>query len=245
MADQVTIWNMALQAVGTRSSIASTTENSTEANALAIRWDNALAATLQRARWNFARRQALLTLLDDATQGQAVPTPWIYKYAYPSDCAQGRNIMPTVLQQPAGTTPGVPSTPTAVGPPIPFLVALDLDSNGNQVKVILTNQPQATFVYTGLVTNTQLFDDQFVEALSIYLASRVCFQLTGDKVLTKDLNAQFDRLCQQAAASNGNEGLTVIDGVPDWIRVRGYAADYAYPDGGEYTYGAPALTQIQ
>lgn len=245
MTDQVTIWNMALQECGTRSSVASVTEKSTEANALAQRWDNALASTLQKARWNFARAQALLTLLGDATQGQAVPTPWIYKYAYPSDCAQGRNIMATVLQQPAGTTPGVPSTPTAVGPPVPFLISLDRDASGNQIKVILTNQPQATFVYTALVTNTQLYDDQFVEALSVFLASRVCFQLTGDKGLTKDLNAKAEALCLQAAASNGNEGLTVIDSVPDWIRVRGYAADYAYPDGGEYTYGAPALTQIQ
>ena len=245
MTDQVTIWNMALQAVGTRSSVASLTENSTEANALAIRWDNALAATLQKARWNFARRQALLTLLADATQGQTVPTPWMYEYAYPSDCAQGRNIMATVLQQPAGTTPGVPSTPTAVGPPIPFLVGIDYDANGNQIKVILTNQPQATFVYTGLVTNTELYDDQFVEALSVMLGARVCFQLTGDRQLAKDLMAQGEAMCLAASASNGNEGLTVIDSLPDWIRVRGYAADYAYPDGGEYTYGAPALTQIQ
>lgn len=245
MADQVTIWNMALQECGTRSSVASITENSTEANVLAQRWDNALASTLQKARWNFARRQVALTLLADATQGQAVPSPWVYEYAYPSDCAQGRNIMPTVLQQPAGTTPGVPSTPTAVGPPIPFVVGIDLDANRNQIKVILTNQPQAIFVYTGLITSTQLYDDQFVEALSVYLASRVCFHLTGDKGLAKDLSAKADALCVAAAASNGNEGLTVIDSVPDWIRVRGYAADYAYPDGGEYTYGAPALTQIQ
>lgn len=245
MADQITICNLALSEVGTRSTIASLSEGSAEANTLSLHWDSAVEVLLQKARWNFARQQASLTLLADATQGQAVPVPWLYKYAYPSDCVQGRFVMPSTLVTNPGTTPGVPTAPTAVMPPVRFLVAADVDASGNKSVVILTNQPQAIFVYTGRITNPALFDGQFSDALATYLGARVCMALTGDRAKTDDMLAKANALLKDAAASSGNEGLTIIDNVPDWMRVRGYAADYAYPDGGMYTWGAPALTLIQ
>lgn len=242
--DQVQIANLALSAIGTRSSIASFTEGSAEANAIALHYTPALEAVLQAARWNFARKQALLTLLNDATLNQPVPTPWVYEYAYPSDCTQGRYLMPSV-QVASGAVVGTPAIPTALGPAVRWLIGIDNDSNGNAVQVILTNQPQATFVYTARVTNPNLFDGQFVEAFRYYLGARVCMQLNGSKEQALAAFKQADMLCRAAAASNGNEGLTIIDTVPDWIRARGYASDWVFPDGGAFSYGPQALTLIQ
>lgn len=241
----MTIGNLALSAIGTRSTIASFTEGSAEANAIALHYDPALEAVLQAARWNFARKQALLTVLKDATQGQSVPTPWLYSYAYPSDCTQGRFVMPTVMVNLPSSVVGTPTAPSAVGTAVRFLVSTDVDPNNNQVLVILTNQPQATFVYTARVSNPNLFDGQFVEAFRYYLGARICMQLTGDKTATAAAFKQADALCKAAAASNGNEGLTVIDSVPDWIKARGYASDWGYPEGGFFSYGPQALSPIQ
>ena len=243
--DQVTLYNLALSAIGTRSSVASLTESSTEAMQLNLHYASALEAILQAARWNFARKQTLLTLLNDATQNQLVPTPWLYEYAYPSDCTQGRYVMPTVQVNIPSAVVGTPSVPTAVGVPVKFLVTTDQDPAGNQILVILTNQPQATFVYTSRVTNPNLFDGQFVEAFRYLLGARVCVALTGDKMMAAAAWKMADTLCRSAAASNGNEGLTVIDAQPDWIRVRGVASDWGYPDGGGFSYGPQALSPIQ
>lgn len=242
--DQVTIGNLALSAIGTRSSIASFTEGSAEANAIALHYTPTLEAVLQAARWNFARKQILLTVLKDATQNQAVPTPWLYEYAYPDDCTQGRFVMPQVQVNLPSSVVGTPSVPTALGPTVRFLVSTDVDTNGNDILVILTNQPQALFVYTKRITNPNLFDGQFVEAFRYLLGARICMQLTGQKEQALAAWKVADELCKSAAASNGNEGITVIDNVPDWIRARGYASDWGYPDGGFFSYGPQALSPI-
>jgi hypothetical protein len=243
--DSVTIGNLALDAIGTRSTIASLSENSAEAAAINLHYGPALEAVLQTARWNFARKQIILTLLKDATLGQTTPSPWLYEYAYPSDCTQGRYVMPTVQVNTPNSVVGTPSPPSAIGPAVPFLISTDQDVNGNQILVILTNQPQASLVYTSRVTNPNLFDGQFTEAFRYYLGARVCIRLTGDKAMAAAAYKMADMLCKAAAASNGNEGLTVIDNIPDWIKARGYASDWAYPDGGFFSYGPQALSPIQ
>lgn len=232
MTDQATICNLALDAIGSRSEVASIDEDSQSARKLKLHWDAAVEAALQAAHWNFARKQVALTLLRDATTSPAgnVPAPWLYEYSIPSDMVQARYIMPDYSSASA-SVPGAAAVPYFSGPPIRFLISSDVDDNGNAINVILTNQPQALLVYTYRVTNPLLFDGQFVEALANYLGSRVCIALTGDKNMAKMAFSLAQQTSIDARASNGNEGLTVIDSIPDWMRVRGYASDWAYPPG--------------
>ena len=226
----VDIANLALSAMGTRSSIASLTEGSTESRALNQHYQQARAGIMTGVHWNFARKQAQLALLKDATQGQAVPVPWTYEYAYPADCLQGRYILPQLQANTSGVPGAFPVQSVASGP-VYFIIATDTDANGNDQQVILTNQQQAIFVYTKDITNEGLFSPDFVTAFYYYLASRACKQLTGDKQLAVDLFKMADQITRDARVSNGNEGLTIIDVVPDWIRVRGYGNDWSYPPG--------------
>lgn len=244
MADQIAVCNLALDACGARSTLASLTEGSEEANALSLHFAPAAEAVLQAARWNFARAQATLTLLRDATQNQVVPVPWLYEYLMPSDCVQGRFIMPQVFSNSPGALPGVPSVVTAVAPAVRWVKGTDKDDSGNDTTVILTNQMQAILVYTRRILNPQLWDGQFLEAFRVYLAHRVCMRLTGNKQLATALFQEAGSLCDAAAASSANEGLTVLDQVPDWIKVRGYCSDWAAPDGNGFQYGGQALSQI-
>lgn len=241
----IDICNLALAAIGTRSKIADLNEGSTEADACATQYDAALEAVLQAAHWNFARKQLSLTLLKNATKSppDAVPQPWMYEYAYPSDCVQGRYIMPDMSTQPA-TVPGAASAPLWVGPNVKFLVSSDVDSRGNPNKVILTNQPSAILVYTTRIRNVALFDGQFVLALANYLGARICLQLTGDKQKMHDAFQLASGISRDAQASNGNEGITILDTTPDWVRVRGYLSDWAYPAGATYWQSPQSLTMI-
>ena len=244
-SSQVQIANMALDVIGTRSSIASLTEGSAEANAISRHWDNAVDAVLRAAHWNFARKQIALPMLQDGTLGQPVPTPWLYEYAYPSDCVLMRSLVPLIQVSPVTPgTPGGPSPIAAYGPPVKFLMSTDTDFNGNPIEVLLTNQPQAIGVYTFRNTNTAMWDALFVQAMAAYLGARVCIALTGDKNMARMAVQEAQAYAVDAQRMNGNEGLTVIDTVPDWMRVRGYNSDWAWPDGGMYTYGPQSLTLL-
>ena len=245
VTSKVQICNMALQAAGTRSSIASLDEDSTEANACAAQYDAALEAALQAAHWNFARKQLALTLLKDATTSPPgpVPEPWLYEYAYPSDCVQARYIVPQIMSEP-GLGPSAAPNPFWTGPTVRFLVSSDVDANGNDIKVILTNQPQAVLVYTKRIVNVGLYDGQFVQALANYLAALITLGLTGDRARRDAAFKIANDTITQARASNGNEGITVIDTVPDWMRVRGYLSDWAYPPGSIFWQGPQNLGLI-
>ncbi|AIY40188.1 Phage protein [Collimonas arenae] len=244
MASQIDICNMAMSVIGTRSSIASMTEGSAESNQISLQYPTAIDAVLRAAHWNFARKQIAMTLLQDGTQGQPVPSPWLYEYAVPSDCVLARFVMPTIQAAVPSSTPGIPSQVTAMNQPVRFVLSTDLDPTGNPINVILTNQPQATLVYTFRNLNPAMYDARFVEALAAFLGAKICIPLTGDKAMMKMALAMAQQYTMDAQASNGNEGLTVIDHAPDWIRVRGYASDYAYPDGGLFIYGPQALTLL-
>lgn len=226
MADQITIANLALAAVGARSSISSFTEGSAESIAVALFYDPIRKACLRQANWNFARKQANMTLLGStATNQNGVATggclpPWQYAYAYPSDCIKARLILPPYQMSPAGVPP------ISLGGAVNWVESLDTDAQGNDVKIIMTNYPQPQLIYTKDQTNTELFDDQFTLAFTQILGARMSPQVNGDKAMTKQALEIGQQTITQAQVTDGNEGLTLQEHMPDWMRVRGYASDY-------------------
>lgn len=243
MTDQTTIWNLALDAAGSRSTVAGPQDTSPEAQILNRHWQPAIDQLLRAAHWNFARAQLSLALIADGSIGQTVPVPWIYEYAYPSDCVLARYVMPTFQTTP-GITPAGVTVPYYLGPTVRFVVSSDKDASGNDTNVILTNQTQATLVYTKRITNPELFDAEFTEALRMFLAARIGRALTGSAQLVQ-MNFQLATDAVTAArARNGNEGPVVQDHSAEWMRVRGWANDWAYPDGSFFYYAPQNLTMI-
>lgn len=243
----VDVCNMALDAIGTRSTIASLTEASPEAAAVSRHYDNARRAVLRACHWNFARKQAPLSLLLDSTQGQTVPVPWAYEYAYPQDCLLARYVMPIFQAADNASVPGasvLPVVPAWLGPPVRWLMAQDLDPNGTPINVVLTDQPQAVMVYTVDTPSTALWDDLFTDALANYLGARICPALTGDKDQQKIVFEIARQKVAQANAINGNEGIRVQEIQPDWLRVRGYASDWAWPEGPMFIGQPQQLTLV-
>jgi hypothetical protein len=258
MTAEVDIANRALSAIGTRSQIASLVEVSSEAQQVNLLLGALRDELLRLAPWNCATNYQNLTLVcaapgtpENPTAGAATwakgipPPPWSYEYAYPSDCLRPLWIVP---QFTTGFASGVPIT-TAItggapsfwnGPPVKFKVAIDQllngvpDVNGSDAKIILTNQEQALLCYIKRVTNPDIWDSQFQQALTAALAGRLVMALIGDKTLANMKIQEANGFIIIARQGDGNEGLTVNDITPDWIRTRGIT----YPVG-EYSPNGP------
>lgn len=105
-------------------------------------------------------------------------------------------------------------------------------------RVILTNQEFATMVYCQDVTDPNIMDDAFQEAYAKVLGAHITIPLTGDKKLANGAIQAANAMIEQARNMDGNEGLTINDVTPDWIRIRGveFAEDYSGPYSG-YDWG--------
>lgn len=234
MSSETLVANLALAKIGTRSTIASLAEDSNEARAINLIYDNTRDQVLGMAFWNFARKTANLAVLKIAPGAMGSTSPggnvwspdwpppgWLYEYAYPADCIQMRFVSPQFSNN-VGVD-GIPifgNAVTTVAPystaAVRFEVATD-NISGNQQNVILTNQYQAIGVYTLRVTNPDLWGAQFIEALAAAIAGRIAMQLTGDKQLVSAMFTYANSVILQARATDGNEGLTIQSSMPDWI----------------------------
>lgn len=242
----VAICNLALDAAHCRSTISAVGEASAEGQACARHYTPALESLLRAVHWNFARKQVTLSLLKDATltPPQSVPQPWLYEYAYPSDCLLAYGVLPQ-MTNPNGQAVQVGWQPPQPQMPVSrFVVAQDNDITGAAVPVILCNVPQAQLVYTTRVTNSNLFDAQFVDAFVDYLGSRLAGPLTGDKQHAMNLFQKASAMVKSAASRNGNEGPTILDSVPDWMRVRGLQSDWAQQPGSGWFYDPLPLSMV-
>lgn len=272
MPAQVDICNRALSVIGTRSTIASMTESTPEAQACTIHFEGACRAMLRLAPWSFARATvqgallaaapgtpenpngtAPLPLVPISASNPTGSTPtqivsWQYEYAWPQDCIRLRQVKPPTNQPNQGTNvvpiwPGVnmgTSVPD-VNNRTPYQISLDKDSAGSQIKVILTDIEYALIVYTALVDNPNLWDDEFSEVFVFMLASHLVGALIGDKQMDKALYEKANAMALTARAVDANEQPVSPNHTPDWIRVRGYypmpgMLPYPMDDDNDYGY---------
>jgi len=188
-------------------------------------------AVFRTANWGSARKQATLTMLKaalgtpenpDGSLPQP-PYPWLYEYAYPSDCLKVRFLLPTP------TTPGTESPPmtnSGVGypplanPRIPFTKAVDNDENGNEIAVILSNARVAQAIYTKRVTNPDLWDVQLQVAVISALAAYFVNPINRNAQLMSERTQIAANLLIQARIADGNEGASTVDHYPDFMQVR-------------------------
>jgi hypothetical protein len=241
----------ALLQIGARNSVSSInpSDGSTEADACSILYTPTFEMLGRSARWACLRKQATLSLLAAAMgtpenpQGTTLPlppTPWLYMYEYPSDCLAMRYIVPSL---PSGVG-GVPQTtysnasPTWLpgGGQIPFAVAYNTDSSNNPIETVLTNQCQAQAVYTVNQPNPIIWDSLFQQAMVNSLAAFLVPALSLNLQLMQLAIGTADKIIAQARVADGNEGVTVLDHYPDWMRARGGEGGWGFWSGG-FQYG--------
>lgn len=88
-------------------------------------------------------------------------------------------------------------------------------------RVVLTNQEFATLNYVQDVLDPNNMDDQFQEAYVKVLAAQLAMALRGDAKVANMKIGEANQIISLARVGDGNEGLTINDITPDWIRIRG------------------------
>lgn len=256
--NDVDLCNIALGQIAARTQITGlnppSPPNNIAAQAAASLYQLQADAVFRSAHWNSARKQATFTLLraavgtpeNPAGALPAPPIPWRYEYAYPDDCLKVRFVIPQP-QLPATSTPlmtnvGVNYQPM-VRTGLPFVPAIDTDANGNQIKVILTNACRAQGVYTARIANVDLWDSMLQNAVIGALGAWLCSPVSGSDERKKLAIAMASGLIQQARISDGNEGITSTDHIPDWMQVRNTGSNWGFNlEGGGYLGGWDSWT---
>ena len=162
---QVDIVNMALSHIKCRK-IASMSENSVEAVEANIWWDPARRETLRGHDWPFATVVKLLALSSTyPTQGpnNLYAARWTYAYTLPSNAVACWHIY------------SEQSKDKTVGDDFRAMY----DDTNNQL-VVLTNTVDAYGEYTFDLSDTTLFNSDFIVAFSYILAGRMAPALIGD-----------------------------------------------------------------
>jgi hypothetical protein len=185
---------------------------------------------LRAVNWNCARKQIALSQLKAVYTSPGVlspnppPTPWWFEYAEPTDCLKCRFVLrltPQYQISPPLTSGGMNVLPRHFTGFVPFIPALDTDSFGNPIKVILTNEPKAQLVYTADISQVpDLWDSQLQIAASSSLAAYLANTLARNTELMSQMVSSATATIAAARASDGNEGLPTQDHIPDWVQAR-------------------------
>lgn len=212
----VGIANLALLKLG-KPRIASFDDNGTVNQIFAEQFDT-LRDTLLRMGWNFARTYATLSALTTPP-----PFQYIYAFALPSDFIRLEWAGPA---QPIGTQPpGNPPPPqTVLGMPGMNLNAYnnqliqDYRIVGNQIWTSITST--LSIIYARRVTDPNLFDAYFVEALASYCAEQLCEAITGSNAKFPRFEQEFQEAIAQAIKYRSLENPPTT--IPDdtWMMAR-------------------------
>ena len=249
----VTVCNLSLLSIGSRTQISALSDGSTAANACTTLYAFVFEQIARTARWGCLKKQINLTLIQAAQGTPENPTgaslpipqqPWLYAYLYPPDCLFMRAVLaPTNTV--AGASVSQTSLNNSVTPclpgqyQIPYETGYSQDINGNPIEVILTNQEMAVGNYTVNQPNPASWDSLFTSAYVASLASYLVPALSLQPALMQAQIAIAERLIQTAKAQDGNESPQNQDHQPDWMRARRGSTGWApYGNGVGYNgYG--------
>ena len=151
------IANMALSLLGISKSIANLdNENSAEAKACRIFYENTRDTVLSDFPWPFAGKFADLALVETSPNDE-----WGYSYRYPTDALQIRRILSGIRNDNQDSR-------------VVYKIASD-DSG----LLIFTDQVDAQIEYTKLITAVEFYPQVFVRAMAYHLAAAIAPRLTA------------------------------------------------------------------
>ena len=168
--------NLALRKIKATKRVGSAYEGSAASEAALQLFSQVRDNLIQSADWDFTRRANVpLTIYKGPPPAYGFgpwqpwtpaypPPPWIFEYAYPSDCVQFSALVP------------MPTIYPILDPqPANWRVDEDaFDASGqpiSPVKVIMARLPMALGVYQARITNMALWDSKFTEAFVDALAA--------------------------------------------------------------------------
>lgn len=200
-ADEVSIFNMALNAVGTRDDVAATNEVSREAEVCRLWFEPTRDQVLRAAPWPSAKaheRLAVLATRDETLAWQNTDPDPGFLFAY-----------------------GVPSN--MLTPRYSTSYARFSYSQWQDKNVIMSNEEAMILCYTKRQTLVPLWDQALRMAIAHALAAYICMPLIGKAARAKNAQDNANALIMQAREQAANDDNDFLDTVPDWFVARGYA----------------------
>lgn len=232
----IQVVNMALVKIGSRTIRNLSSEQSREAVASALVFEDTLRSVLRDHPWAFATRYVDPLTLVDGAEGDPATPDWTYSHRLPTDLVYLRRV---VLE----------GTGRSFDPePFPFRLASDTTGG-----LLYSNQAEPIIEYTARLQNILTYGDAlFREALSWKLAATLAPSLASVELhrpeqhgrgpetpqdptrrtaqrftdqsrrinISQWANAMYQRALLAAAAADRNEAQPEPDGLPDWLRAR-------------------------
>lgn len=210
---EVTIYNWALAAIGTKARLQSPTQAGTEAESCSLWYESVRDLILRSAPWDCARAYSRLAVsaerIGDVAWVDTDPAPgWRFAYALPADHLAPRSL--------AG------------------FERFELGTNSLNQKVLYTNVEAAILCYTKRQTNPAVWEVDLQHAIAFGLAAHIAMKLTGSKDKVTLVTAQAVDKIMGAREASSNAPQFGYDGVPEWLAARGYgdtapATKFIYP----------------
>lgn len=196
MPSEIDICNLALSHIG-RDPIQSLQDAVRSAQECKLLYPRICESVLRDHAWNFATKRAELALLDAEYAG------WDFAYQWPSDCLRAQKIWNPNSDEDTQR--------------IPFEVAVRADLLS---RVILTDQEDALLFYTARVTNPNVFDVLFVDAVAYRLAAELTIPLRGDPRIQQAVLQTYSQIIGSARVANSNEKYVPPDESSSLIEAR-------------------------
>ncbi len=188
MTTKITIWNMALGFIGTRT-VAAEDERTLEAVQCALYWDNARRQALRDYSWNFAQRRAWLA---EVPLPEGYAQQYRFAYALPEDMLQALRIYAE------GSTQETDA-------PENFILVHD---GAQKRPVLLCNVEKALLAYTADIEEVQVFDDLFIHMLARKLAALVAVSLLKNNAAkVGELEELYTKSIPSTVQANAKEGI--------------------------------------
>lgn len=215
--DVVALYNLALDSIGARATIALPTEESREAEACRLWFPNIRDQVLASAAWPEATKMERLATLktqdadEDGVWASLDPRPDLtYSYACPSDM-----LRPQCLTD---------------------FSRFAVQSYGDENKALMTNATSPILIYTFRHTKVSQWSSELQMAIMYGLAASICTSLTGKPSRAKDLFEKANNRIIAARESAANMNDEQFESLPEWITARGYSGGtstlrYVYPFG--------------
>lgn len=214
MASEVQICNLALSHVGA-ASIQSLEDKTKEAGRCNLLYEPARDAVLREHKWSFATKRETLALLPDEDKVDE----WEFAYQYPSDCLAAREIYNDFNNVRRDGLLHHDHQHHAHGNTdrINFEVAVN---KGKTAKIIFTNKEDAELIYTAEITDPNLFDTQFRDALAWKLASELARPLRANPKMEELLYQKYLFIMATTQASDANEQQAEPDETNIFVQAR-------------------------
>ena len=216
--DEVSIYNLALNAIGARSNLSATSEKDRGAEVCRLWYPVVRDQVLAAASWPSCKsfkRLALLKAREDADWVTGDPEPgYSFIYSSPSDMLHPRYLSD--------------------------FSKFSMSSYTGEIKALSTNTEKALLTYTRRNYTVGSWESELQMAVAYGLAANIVMPLTGKPQRAQLLAQQANDFIITARVAMANEDAESYETLPDWITARGYSN----PNDVRWFYPVGSLLQV-